>query len=423
MLPGPPHRTPPDAPLDATLHAPPASTRIAVGTAEYRRTMAAVFSVGFSTFALLYCVQPLLPVLADEFAVSPAASSLTLSAATAVLAFAMLVSSSISEAFGRKRVMAAALVASGLTTLATAAVDDFAHLVALRALLGLALSGLPAVAVAYLTDEIEARSIGGAIGLYIAGTTVGGMGGRLITAAVTDLASWRVAVATLGCLGLGAAVILWRSLPASRHFQPSRGGTAGLARMLGAHLRDPGLRLLFVSAFLLMGGFVTVYNYVGFRLLEPPYGLSQTLVGLVFLVYLAGTISSAWMGGLADRMGRRRVLWSAILLMLAGLGITLLQPLALVILGVAVFTFGFFGAHSVASSWVGLRARAGRAQASALYLLSYYMGSSIAGSVGGLFWTAAGWPGVVLLVGGLSAAGLVVAALLTRVPPVAPQQG
>ena len=109
-----------------------------------------------------------------------------------------------------------------------------------------------------------------------------------------------------------------------------------------------------------MGSFVTVYNYVGFRLLAPPFGLSQTVVASIFLVYLVGTVSSAAVGSLAGRIGRRRVLWAMILLMLAGLALTLADTLPLLVAGMAVFTFGFFGAHSVVSSWVGIRAMAGQ---------------------------------------------------------------
>jgi YNFM family putative membrane transporter len=108
---------------------------------------------------------------------------------------------------------------------------------------------------------------------------------------------------------------------------------------------------------------------------------------------------------LADRIGRARVLLAMVGIMLLGIGLTLLRPLFLVVLGIAVVTFGFFGGHSVASSWVGLRAHQAKAQAAALYLFFYYLGSSVAGSAGGVFWDAAGWKGVV----GFVAALLVVA--------------
>ena len=60
--------------------------------------------------------------------------------------------------------------------------------------------------------------------------------------------------------------------------------------------------------------------------------------------------------------------------------------------GLVLTTAGFFAAHSVASGWVGGRAPVAPAQASALYLCLYYIGSSVAGSAGGMFYARGGWP-------------------------------
>jgi YNFM family putative membrane transporter len=192
---------------------------------------------------------------------------------------------------------------------------------------------------------------------------------------------------------------------------------AELLRSFGEHLRDPGLRALFAEAFLLMGGFVTLYNYLGYRLTEAPYSLSQTAIGAIFSAYLVGTLSSAWIGELAGRLGRRRVLWSMIAIMLAGVALTLFHHLALILAGIVAVTFGFFGAHSIASSWVGNRALTGKAQASALYLFCYYLGSSAIGTLGGVFWTHGGWPGVSALVTLLLIVALALAIRLMTLPP------
>lgn len=389
------------------------------GTPAFRRTNLALFAAGFATFALLYCVQPLLPLLAADFGLGAAGASLALSATTGVLALALLVASALSEAFGRKPVMVASLLASGLLTLALAWVPSWPALIGLRALTGIALSGLPAVAMAYVGEEMHPRSIGLAMGLYIGGSALGGMSGRLITGVLADFLPWRGALAVLALLCLAAGLLFWRSLPPSAHFRPNPLSASHLLARFVEHGRDPGLRLLFAQGFLLMGGFVTVYNYAGFRLLEPPFGLGQATVSLIFVTYLLGTASSAWVGHLAGRLGRRRVLWITILVMAAGLALTLPASLPLIAAGIAILTIGFFGAHSIASSWVGLRALEGKAQAASLYLFAYYLGSSLVGSLGGLFWSAAGWPGVVGLVAVLLALALLGATRLARLPPKA----
>ena len=398
--------------------APPAF--IASGSADFHRTNLALFAAGFSTFALLYCLQPLMPELARVFHVGAAESSLAISLTTASLALALLVTGSLSEAWGRKPVMAISLLAAAALTVVAAFVPGWHGLLLVRALIGLALSGVPAVAMAYLSEEMHSAAIGLAMGLYISGTGLGGMAGRLLAGVLTEHASWRLAVGVIGGTGILAALVFWRSLPPSRHFQPRPLALRGLLASLGEPFRDAGLPWLFAAGFLVMGSFVTVYNYIAFRLLAPPYRLGQARVGAIFVVYLVGIASSAWMGALAGRRGRRKVFWATVVLMLAGLALTLVTNLAAIVAGLAVLTFGFFGAHSVLSAWVGLRAaRQAKAQASSLYLFFYYVGSSIAGWCGGFGWSHAGWPGVAAFVAVLLLIALAIALRLTVLPPKA----
>ena len=385
----------------------------------FARIAAAFFVGGFATFALLYAVQPLLPILAREFRLSPAAASVSLSVTTLTMAFSLVLAGSASDVLGRKRIMIASLAASGVATLLSGLAPNFAALVALRALAGFALSGLPAVAMAYLADEIAPESLGLAMGLYITGSTLGGMSGRLLVGLLADLYNWRVAVSSLGLSGVFGAVYFLLALPRERSFEPKPFELRALIRMALHHFADPGLRLLFAEGFLVMGAFVCTYNYVAFRLAAKPFELSATITGLVYLTYVFGAVSSTVMGDLAGRYGRRRILWTASAIGVVGVIVSLPEYLPTAMLGLALVTWGFFGAHSVSSSWVGLRAADGRAQAAALYLFFYYLGSSAAGSAGGWFYSAWGWNGVALLVGGLVFLAFLVALKLSKVPPPA----
>ena len=388
------------------------------GTPLFRQANLALFAAGIATFGLLYCVQPLMPEFSKDYGVDAATSALSLSLTTGVLAFAMLFAGAVSDAYGRKSVMTVSLIASAVLVLLTALVPGWTSLLVLRTLLGLSLSGLPAVAMTWLSEEMHPESIGLGMGLYISGNAIGGMGGRLVTGVLADFFDWRVGVMMVAGIGLASGLMFWRLLPPSRHFerQPLQPRTL-LARFAGV-FRDAGLPWMFAEGFLLLGAFVTVYNYIGYRLLAPPYGLSQAVVGLIFSVYLIGTFSSAWMGHLAGKLGRRRVLWTTFALMLAGVGMTMLRPLVLVIGGVVAVTFGFFGGHSIVSSWVGRRAGSAKAQASSLYLFAYYMGSSLAGAGGGLFYTARGWNGVAAFIGAMVLAGLLIAWRLYFLQPL-----
>lgn len=378
------------------------------GTPSFRAAVLGLLAAGFSTFAVLYCTQPLLPLLARDFGVSAATSSLSISFATGALAPAMLIAGPLSDARGRKNLMVIGLLISSLLTILLAVAPHWWELLAIRAAQGLALSGVTAVAMAYVAEEMHSSAISLAMGLYIGGNALGGMSGRLVTGVVADLVSWRFALFVTGLFALGCALMVWRLLPASRRFVARRARPAAMAGSFINCLRDPGLRLLFLAPFLLMGSFVTIYNYLSFRLLAPPFGLGQAEVGLIFALYLVG-MAGSWSAGLASgRVSRGVLMIGATLLMAAGLLATMPNSLLAVLVGLGVFTFGFFAAHSVASAWVGRRAGSAKGAASALYLLFYYTGSSLAGWLGGLFWSDAGWLGVAGFVGLLLAGGLVV---------------
>jgi len=370
---------------------PAAPGRHRRGSPGLRRVNLALFVAGLTTFMALYSTQALLPVLSRVFRVPPTTSSLLVSLATGTLALAVIPVSALSERFGRTRVMLVSSAAAVPLGLLMPLAPSFPALAGLRALQGVALAGVPAVAMAYLADEVHPEALGGAMGRYIAGNTVGGLAGRLLPSFVTDLAGWRWALAATATASLLLTVAFWVLLPRSRFFTPSRAGGGALLR----HLADPGMRRLYLVAFALMSAFVTVYNYLGYRLIAAPFGLPQAVVALVFVMYLAGTFSSPAAGSLADRIGRRPVLLGACLVTAAGLALTLPGSLTVVAAGLLVMTTGFFAAHSVASGWVGRRAAGGRAHASGLYLFAYYLGSSVGGSAGGVAYEHGRWPATV----------------------------
>lgn len=383
---------------------------IARGTPAYRRVNVALFLAGFATFSLLYCVQPLMPEFAAHFGLTPAASSMALSLSTGALALAIVVAGALSQQLSRRGLMFGSMASAALLNLVAACAPDWPLLLAARTLEGLALGGVPAVAMAYLAEEIDPRHLGGAMGLYVAGTAFGGMMGRVGMGLLVELGTWRMAMGSIGALGLLAAFGFAMLLPASRQFTPRRGFIARLhVDAWRGHLADGGLRRLYAVGFLLTSAFVALFNYIGFRLAAPPYALAPAQIGLVFLAYVLGMFASSAGGRLAERFGGRGPLAGGMALLALGIAVTLARPLPLVMLGIALATIGYFVAHAVASGWVGRLAAGHKGHASSLYLLAYYLGSSLTGSVGGWFWVHGGWPAEVALTGGLALLGAWVA--------------
>jgi MFS transporter, YNFM family, putative membrane transport protein len=390
-------------------------TFIEKGTKEYHRASFALFLAGFAIFATLYSTQPLMPIFAKEFNVSPSVSSLTLSLTTGTLSVALLLAASVSDKIGRKQIMLFSLIITSVSGLLIAYSPNFIILASVRGVLGVFLAGVPAIAMTYIGEEFAPKGVGKIMGFYISGNTLGGLTGRLLTGVVTDLFSWRIAMLSIGLLSALLTIVFWVLLPKERHFVKKSLHWKSTILGYTAQLKNKRILLLILLPFLLMGSFVTLYNYIGFLLMGHPYNLSQTIIGFIFIVYLAGTFSAVYMGRMADEYERSRIVKVSIVIFIIGALITLIPHLIVKIIGMIIFTFGFFGCHSVTSTWIGAISKKNKAQAAALYLFCYYFGSSIIGSLGGIFWSYFHWLGVISLIVFLAIVSLSVVFYLTKI--------
>lgn len=388
------------------------------GTPEYGRASLALFLAGFSTFSLLWCAQPLLPALARHFSLSAATSSLAVSLTTGALAAAIVVAGALSQLVSRRGLMFASMTGAATLNLLAAFAPDWSLLLLARLLQGIVLGGVPAVAVAYLAEEMHPSDMARAIGLYVAGTAFGGMIGRVAMGAIADLSSWRMAMGVIGAVDLVAAIGFFRLLPPSRNFVVQRGlNLRAHGRIWAGHLRRRELLCLFMVGFILTSVFIGLFNYAGFRLSQAPYHLGQAAISALFLTYAFGIVASTYGGGLADRFGPKLPLASGLGMMVVGVVVTLGTSLLLIVLGMVLVTMGFFAAHAVSSGWVGRLAGPAKAQAASLYLLFYYLGATITGWSAGWFWEHGGWLGVAGLTGLLALAGL---GIVLSMPAAAP---
>jgi YNFM family putative membrane transporter len=278
-------------------------------------------------------------------------------------------------------------------TLLCALAPTFGLLLACRALQGLCIPGLTAVAVAYLGERFPPHRLGALVGGWIAATVAGGLTGRVFSGLITSLLGWRAAFVFFAAVTLLCAAAMAVALPRD----PARAspGWAVAYQGMFAHLRDRSL----VGAFLIGGtlffGFIGVFTYLPYYLSAPPFALPPALVSLLYLVYLAGVVVSPLAGRLSARVPRRALMAVGLAVAMLGVLGTLAPSLPLIIVALLVLCTGMFTAQAVAPAYVNATARAAKGGASALYLMSYYVGGTLGAALPGVAWQTLGWPGVV----------------------------
>lgn len=381
------------------------------GSREYKRLVAALLFAGIATFAQLYSVQGILPLIASSLAITPSQSSLAVGLATVGVAVSVLPWSVVADRIGRVRAMSISVVTATVLGLIVPLSSSLPVLLSIRFFEGAALGGLPAIAIAYLSEEVHRTHTALAAATYVSGTTLGGLLGRIVAGPVAEFTNWRIGTLTVSVIAAVAAALFLLLAPKPRRLLGRVSDGPPLSARLWANLREPGMLALYAQGFLLMGGFVAIYNFLGFRLEGVPFGLPQSLISLIFFAYLSGTVSSRVAGLLAVKRGRGPVLAGSTVVMIAGVALTISSNLVVILVGLVVLTIGFFAAHAIASGWTGQRAIVGRAQATSLYNLFYYGGSSVVGWFGGVIYQQFGWTAMASFVMGLA----VLAAVIMRV--------
>ena len=346
---------------------------------------------GLSVFAQLYLFQPMLSELQASFGVSLATGSLAVSASTIGMATGLFLFAFKADTFKRERLMSLSLILSALLTITSAFMSHFVLLLLLNFLKGIALSGVSAVALAYLSDEIEPGKIGLAISLYLSGNTIGGMTGRVAGSLLAGWGGWQQAVWVIGITSLLLGFLFYWKIPTSS--QVSQNSISIKEKL--QQMKDLLSKRLFIGMYLIaalaMGVFVSVYNYISIQLESPRYGLPHQMIAMIFVMYLTGVAGSIIVGKLSDKHRPERLLRYSLILLGAGLSMLLIPRLWALIAGLGILTFAFFSTHTIASRIVSVNASRSKSSATSIYWLSYYAGSSIIGSLTGIILTRFGW--------------------------------
>jgi MFS transporter, YNFM family, putative membrane transport protein len=358
-----------------------------------RRETVALYAGTIAAYSDMYLTQPVLPVLSREFGVGPARAGLTVSFVVLGIAGASTFYGPLSDALGRRRVMAGSTALLAVATLACAFAPSFGALLALRAVQGVLVPGMTAVSVAYAGDRFRTAELPRVVSGIIAASVVGGLVGRTVSGAITANQGWRTSFVAFAAVTALAAVALARGL--SPGPTPGRGGWIAAYRGMLRHLAAPRLLGAFLVGLCLFFGWIGIFTYLPYHLSGPPFRLGTGAVSAVYLVYAAGVVASRVAGRLAGRIRPTTLIAVGLVVEALGMAATLLPGLAFVVAGLVVLVLGTFTAQAIAPAFVNMTAREAKGGASALYLAFYYVGGTLGAWLPGHAWRAAGWRGVV----------------------------
>lgn len=385
-----------------------------VKVSNYIRIILALALSGLAELASLFFIQPLLPVLAVEYDVPVSQVSIILSAETALLAIGLLFTGTLSDHYGRKKLIIVSLLLGGLLTMLCPLVESWAMLVALRAVIGLALSGIAAAATAYISEEVAPVVAGVVTGYFVFGNSMGGMSGRIVASQLIDHISINTIFYGFAISLILVALLVNFLLPTSRNFKPTQNlNVLRVVKGAASHFKNKKLALAFVISFIIFGVFTSLYNYLAFFLKGEPFHISPANAGLLSFSFALSFFTAPQAGRLSAKYGSMRVLRALFVMMALGMLLTLTSNVVTFIIGAVVFTGCFFGCHSIGLSWVSKNATHARGQAVALYLFFYYMGGSVIGFVNGFVFHSMGWQGMTGFNIALLAVGAVVATYLS----------
>ncbi|WP_181347490.1 MFS transporter [Thalassobacillus sp. CUG 92003] len=364
-------------------------------TPLFWRATIALGLASFLIFSNLYYPQPLLPLFSSKFDISPVTSSMLISLALLSLGCSFFIYSAISDRYGRKNVLMITMSVGTVATFAIAAAPNFEMILVFRVIQAVAFAGVPTAAMAYFSEEFIGRAITMAVGIYISANSLGGMGGRLMSGVLTDLFNWRIAFVIIGVISLLLVITVYVALPVSRHFEAKPLAFKTLMADQKHLLKDRTMRYAYLIGGFHFFVFIGVFNFITYLLSDPPFSVSTSVLGMLFITYLAGTVSSTLAGKASQKWPQTRCLYAGIIMMAVSLVVTLIPSFPIIFGALLLLSFGFFFAHSTSSSWVTRHATYAKASANGLYLTSYYLGGSLGSFYYGWLWNLFQWPGVI----------------------------
>ncbi len=354
------------------------------------RLQAIVFALVSASFTTIYLLQPVLPVLQEEFGVDENKASLGISAVILGIALSNLPFGRLADRRPIKPIILAGGLVVVLCGVGCAVVQQITLLVLLRFIQGLFIPALTTCLAAYLAKNLPVERLNVVMGSYVSATVAGGLGGRLLGGWIHPPLHWRYAFITVSVLVLVATVLAIKYLP-SEKYQPTP-----LSEEDGfiALLKRSELLRIYSVAFFSFWVFSALFNYLPFYLAGPTFNASTQRITIMYMAYILGIVVGPLSGKLSNRIGNGATMVFGAAIWALALAATHITSLWAVVAGLSGICVGFFAIHSAAAGSLNQKLKSSRGRANSLYVLFYYLGGSTGITVCGFGFQKLGWLGV-----------------------------
>jgi YNFM family putative membrane transporter len=389
------------------------SSSTSVSSAEYNDhpgplLILTVALVGLFAFIQVYSVQSILPQLQTDL--NATVVEIGNAVGITVLAIALISPfvGMLSDALGRKWLIVASVFVLAVPTALMSQVQTVHGLLLLRFLQGLAVPGVSVVLMAYVGEEFRGTTMVRVITIYVTGSVLGGFTGRFLLGHLAEVMSWRTSFEVMAALNLAGTAVVWRGLPASRHFVANSRFATSMAA-LAKLVRNPSLQTACALGFTVLFAQVGLFTFVNLHLAQAPYYFSSGDLANIFAVYLLGMVVTPLTGSVIPRIGVRHTILLSVATSALGVLLTLVHPAWGIVAALAIAACGTFITQSATMSFIAYRITSGRSLASGLYYTAYYCGGFIGAWVCAIAYSSGAWPATVAVLVTTQAAGWIIA--------------
>ncbi|MFN0193916.1 MAG: MFS transporter [Aestuariivirga sp.] len=369
-----------------------------------------IATISFLTLVDLFATQALLPALAQSYGVKPAVIGPAVNACTLGMALAGVAVAWFNHKINRRLGVSLCLLLLAVPTALLAFMPDLAAFAALRIVQGAFMSAAFSLTIAYLAENCTAEEAAAALAAYVAGNVASNLFGRLLSAAIASHYGLGSNFGFFALLNVAGACLAYAAL---RRTPPMAAATAKSGAAWSHLFRRPELVSCFAIGFIILFSFIGIFTYVNF-VLTGQIGLTMMQLGLVYLTFIPSILTTPFAGRVAQRLGARITIISALGLAAIGLPLLSVPQLVPMLIGLTLVGAGTFFAQATATGYASRAAGANGGAAGGIYLAFYYAGGLAGSLIVGFAFDSVGWNAALAVIGVAIAAAVVLATRLTE---------